>query len=37
MAMTGDAIDALTAADWGLVNRVVPDENLVAATLDFII
>ncbi len=36
MAMTGDAIDAQTAADWGLINRVVPDEQLVAATLDLI-
>src|SRR2546421_376695 len=29
MALTGDAIDAQTAADWGLVNRVVPAERLV--------
>ena len=36
MAMTGDTIDARTAADWGLVNRVVPDEQLVEATLDLI-
>jgi enoyl-CoA hydratase/carnithine racemase len=36
MAMTGDAIDARTAADWGLVNHVVPDGDLVAATLDLI-
>jgi enoyl-CoA hydratase/carnithine racemase len=28
MALTGDAIDARTAADWGLVNRVVPDDEL---------
>lgn len=32
MALTGDAIDAETAADWGLVNRVVPDDQLDAAT-----
>lgn len=32
LAMTGDPIDAQTAADWGLVNRVVPDADLVAAT-----
>ena len=32
MALTGDPIDAATAADWGLVNRVVPDAELVAAT-----
>ena len=29
MALTGDSIDAQTAADWGLVNRVVPPERLV--------
>lgn len=29
MLLTGDAIDAQTAADWGLVNRVVPHERLV--------
>src|SRR2546423_5283658 len=29
MVLTGDAIDAQTAADWGLVNRVVPAERLV--------
>jgi len=28
MAMTGDAIDAATAADWGLINRAVPDDEL---------
>ena len=27
--MTGEAIDAQTAYDWGLVNRVVPPERLV--------
>ena len=37
LAMTGDPIDARTAADWGLVNRVVPDDQLEAATLDLII
>ena len=36
MAMTGDVIDARTAADWGLVNHVVPDEDLVVATLDLV-
>jgi enoyl-CoA hydratase/carnithine racemase len=36
LAMTGDPIDAQTAADWGLVNRVVPDDQLEAATLDLI-
>jgi enoyl-CoA hydratase/carnithine racemase len=34
MALTGDAIDADTAADWGLVNRVVPDELLDDAVAD---
>src|SRR5436309_10656024 len=29
MLLTGDVIDAQTAADWGLVNRVVPPERLV--------
>jgi enoyl-CoA hydratase/carnithine racemase len=28
MLLTGDAIDARTAAEWGLVNRVVPAERL---------
>ena len=36
MAMTGDAIDAATAADWGLINRAVPPDQLDAATLDLI-
>jgi enoyl-CoA hydratase/carnithine racemase len=36
MAMTGDVIDAATAADWGLVNRVVPADELDAATFDLI-
>jgi enoyl-CoA hydratase/carnithine racemase len=31
MAMTGDVIDAATAADWGLINRCVPDDELDAA------
>jgi len=33
MLLTGDAIDAPTAAEWGLVNRVVPEVDLRAATL----
>jgi len=36
MALTGDPIDARTAADWGLVNRVVPDDELDAAVADLI-
>jgi len=36
LALTGDTIDARTAADWGLVNRVVPDPDLDAATLDLL-
>jgi enoyl-CoA hydratase/carnithine racemase len=31
MALTGDVVDARTAAEWGLVNRVVPDTELDAA------
>jgi enoyl-CoA hydratase/carnithine racemase len=36
MALTGDPISAATAAEWGLVNRVVPDDELVAATHDLL-
>ena len=36
MAMTGDAISAATAADWGLINRAVPANQLDAAVLDLI-
>ncbi len=36
MALTGDAIDAATAAEWGLVNRVVPDDDLDQAVADLI-
>ena len=36
MAMTGDPIDAATAAHWGLINRCVPADQLDAATLDLI-
>jgi len=36
MALTGDPIDARTAADWGLVNKVVPDDELDAAVADLI-
>lgn len=33
MALTGDAIDAATAAEWGLVNRVVALDDLERETL----
>ncbi len=36
LALTGDVIDAPTALAWGLVNRVVPDEDLDAATADLL-
>jgi enoyl-CoA hydratase/carnithine racemase len=36
MAMSGDVIDAATALDWGLVNRVVPADQLDAATTDLL-
>src|SRR5213596_2964048 len=32
MALTGDPVDARTAAEWGLVNRVVPADELDEAT-----
>jgi enoyl-CoA hydratase/carnithine racemase len=34
LALTGDVIDAATALEWGLVNRVVPDGDLDAAVAD---
>ena len=36
LLMTGDPIDAATAVDWGLVNSVVPDEELDNATQSLI-
>src|SRR5688572_25950173 len=36
LAMTGDPIDAATAAEWGLVNKVVPADELDAATDDLL-
>jgi enoyl-CoA hydratase/carnithine racemase len=36
MALTGDAITAATAAEWGLINRAVPDAELESATLDLL-
>lgn len=34
MALTGDAVSAETAAEWGLINRVVPDDELDDAVAD---
>lgn len=36
LAFTGDTIDAATALDWGLVNRVAPDADLDAAVADLL-
>jgi len=36
MALSGDIIDATTALDWGLVNKVVPAEQLDSATADLL-
>jgi enoyl-CoA hydratase/carnithine racemase len=36
MAFTGEVIDARTAADWGLVNAVVPAAELDAACLELL-
>jgi enoyl-CoA hydratase/carnithine racemase len=36
LALTGDTIDAETALAWGLVNRVVPDGDLDAATVELL-
>jgi enoyl-CoA hydratase/carnithine racemase len=36
MALTGDAIDAATAVEWGLINRAVPDETLDASVADLL-
>ncbi|MGW3995924.1 enoyl-CoA hydratase-related protein [Amycolatopsis sp. NPDC004772] len=36
LALTGDVIDAATALDWGLVNRVVPDEQLDDAVAELL-
>jgi enoyl-CoA hydratase/carnithine racemase len=33
MLLTGEPIDAATALDWGLVNRVVPAQELDSAVL----
>jgi enoyl-CoA hydratase/carnithine racemase len=36
LALSGDAIDAATALDWGLVNRVVPAAHLDSAVADLL-
>lgn len=36
MALTGDVISAATAAEWGLVNRVVPAADLERQTLELL-
>ena len=36
MALSGDVIDAATALDWGLVNRVVPADQLDSAAADLL-
>jgi enoyl-CoA hydratase/carnithine racemase len=36
MALSGEVIDASTALDWGLVNRVVPAAQLDSATMDLL-
>jgi enoyl-CoA hydratase/carnithine racemase len=36
MAFTGDVVDARTAADWGLINKAVPDDELDAAIADLL-
>jgi enoyl-CoA hydratase/carnithine racemase len=36
MLLTGEPIDALTALDWGLINRVVPAEELESAVLELV-
>jgi enoyl-CoA hydratase/carnithine racemase len=36
MALSGEVIDARTALDWGLVNRVVPADQLDSATADLL-
>ncbi len=36
MALTGDPVDAATAAEWGLINRAVPDADLDEAVADLL-
>ena len=35
LLLTGDSIDAATAARWGLINKVVPKADLMATALDY--
>ena len=36
MLLTGDFIDAATAAEWGLVNKVAPEEQVDAVVDQFV-
>jgi enoyl-CoA hydratase/carnithine racemase len=36
LLLTGEPIDAKTACEWGLINGVVPDEELEGAVLDLV-
>jgi enoyl-CoA hydratase/carnithine racemase len=36
MLLTGEPIDAETALEWGLINRVVPPEELESAVLELV-
>jgi enoyl-CoA hydratase/carnithine racemase len=36
LALTGDTIDAATAEHWGLINRVVPDDELDGAVAELL-
>jgi enoyl-CoA hydratase/carnithine racemase len=36
MSMTGDPVSAATAAEWGLINRAVPADELHSAVLDLL-
>ena len=36
MLLTGETIDAQTAADWGLINRMVPSDQLVGEAQGFL-
>ncbi|MFD0774942.1 enoyl-CoA hydratase-related protein [Streptomonospora algeriensis] len=36
MALTGDTVDSHSAAEWGLVNRAVPDAELESAALELL-